>query len=265
MQPHLTFIQITDTHVGPTRDFDYYGYRPIRCLERVVSLINDLPQQPDFVVHTGDLIADRSAEATLLAVDALSRLRVPLYVVNGNHDDRALLRKMLDAPHAPDGNPDGPLDYTFEVKGERFLVLDGHTPDVPDPLGKLSAAQIEQARAEAASGGSPLTVLLHYPPFRMGSPWLDENMLLVNGEALHEALLPARDRLRGVFCGHLHRSCQITRDGITYFCGPSASAGYAWRPWDETPQVDHDYPPAYSVVQYFEDQVIAHQYTFPRP
>jgi len=204
MQPHLTFVQITDSHLGPARDYSYFGHFPYRTLTRAIDLINAMPQLPDFVVHTGDVSNDCSAESYALAAELLGRLRVPLYLLSGNHDDRALLRKVLDAPPAPDGDPDAPLDYAFEVKGERFLALDGRTPEVRDPLGKLSAAQLARVRAEAEADGPQLTVLLHYPPFPMGSPWLDENMPLVNGEELQAALLPAQHRLRGVFCGHLH-------------------------------------------------------------
>lgn len=264
MQRHLTFVQLSDSHLGPTRDFSFYGHCPYWTLARAIDLINAMPQPPDFVVHTGDLSNDRSAESYELAVELLGRLRVPFYLVNGNHDDRVLLRKMLDAPHAPDGDPDAPLDYAFEVKGERFLVLDGWSPAVRDPLGKLSAAQLARVRAEAEAGGPPLTVLLHYPPFPMGSPWLDQHMPLVNGEALQEALRPAQGRLRGVFCGHLHRSSQIAREGITYFCGPSTVVGYTWHPWEHTPALDPDYPPAYSVVHCFDGQLVVHQYAFAR-
>lgn len=264
MQPFLTFVQLSDSHLGPTHDYSYYGHCPYRTLARAIDLINAMPQLPDFVVHTGDLSNDGSAESYELAAGLLGRLRVPLYLVNGNHDDRALLRKMLDAPYALDGDPDSPLDYVFEVKGERFLVLDGHSPEVRDPLGKLNAEQLSRVRAEAEADSPPLTVLLHYPPAPMGSPWLDQHMPLVNGEALYTALRPAGERLRGVFCGHLHRSSQIVRQGIATFCGPSTVAGYTWHRWEQTPAIDPDYPPAYSVVHYFDRQVVVHQYTFAR-
>jgi 3',5'-cyclic AMP phosphodiesterase CpdA len=264
MQPHLTFVQLSDSHLGPTRDFRYYGHLPYWTLARAIDLINAMPQPPDFVVHTGDLSHDGSAESYELAAGLLERLRVPLYLVNGNHDDRALLRKMLDAPGVPDGDPDSPLDYAFEVRGERFLVLDGWSSEVRDPLGQLSGEQLAHVRAEAEAGGPPLTVLLHYPPVPMGSPWLDQHMPLVNGEALYAALEPARGRLRGMFCGHLHRSSQIVRQGITTFCGPSTVAGYTWHRWEYTPAIDPDYPPAYSVVHYFDAQVVVHQYALTR-
>ena len=93
MQPHLTFVQITDSHLGPARDYSYFGHFPYRTLARAIDLINAMPQLPDFVVHTGDVSNDCSAESYALAAELLGRLRVPLYLLSGNHDDRALLRR----------------------------------------------------------------------------------------------------------------------------------------------------------------------------
>lgn len=261
MQPSLTFVHITDSHIGPTRDFGRNGAHSLDQLTALVDLINAMPHPPDFVVHTGDVSNDRSPESYTFAAEALSALAVPIYYVNGNHDQPALLRDRLGAPAGDD--PDAPLDYAFMVKGDRFLVLDGVKAGVPDPSGRLSEAQLDIVQAEASPDGPPLTVLLHYAPFKMASPWLDDHMLLLNGQDLHQALLPARERLRGVFFGHLHRSAQIVRDGITYTCAPSSAWQYAWRPWHDRPEPDVHYPPAYNVVQYFRGQVVVHQYTLP--
>jgi hypothetical protein len=143
------------------------------------------------------------------------------------------------------------------------MVLDAFDTTVPQPSGKLSERQLDQVRAEAAHNGPPLTIFLHYPSFAMGSPWLDARMLIGNGEAFHAELLPLRDRLRGVFFGHLHRSCHIVRDGITYSCAPSTSWQYEWREWDNEPLLDLAYPPSYQVVLYFPDQVVVKQYPIP--
>ena len=95
MQPHLTFVQITDSHLGPARDYSYFGHFPYRTLARAIDLINAMPQLPDFVVHTGDVSNDCSAESYALAAELLGRLRGPLYLLSGNPDDRALLRHGL--------------------------------------------------------------------------------------------------------------------------------------------------------------------------
>jgi 3',5'-cyclic AMP phosphodiesterase CpdA len=154
-----------------------------------------------------------------------------------------------------------PADYIFEIKGERFMVIDAYNEDVRQPAGLVTQQQLDWIRAETEQDGPPLTVFLHYIPLKMESPWLDRRMRIENGEALHEALLPARNRLRGVFHGHLHRSSQILRDGITYTSGPSTWKQYTWHLWEDEPQVDLVYPPAYNLVYYMDDQVVVHQYT----
>jgi Icc protein len=264
MQPRLTFVQISDSHVGPTEDFELHSFRTFACLDSAISRINEFPQPPDFVIHTGDLINDQNGASYAVAAKAMNRLHVPAYYVCGNHDERALLRQHFGCPPHPSGDPNAPLDYTFEVKGEQFVVLDTSSRDVPPPQGHLDEAQLAWFRAAIEHPG-PLTVLMHHSPFPMGSPWLDENMSIQNGAALHEILLPVRDRLHGVFHGHLHRSCQTVRDGITYTCAGSTALQYGWRPWDPKPLPDPDNPPGYNVVHYLDGYIVAHAYTFPVP
>jgi Icc protein len=262
-KPLLTYVHFTDTHIGPSRDYSHYGTESLASLQRIISVVNSLPEQPDFVLHGGDVSEDRSPESYVLAAEVLDSLNAPLYFVAGNHDDPALMRQYLGAPAHSSGEVGAPLDYCFEFGAERFIVLDTSDPEVPDPMGKLSDAQINWLREEGVSGGVPLTLLIHHAPFRMASPWLDENMLLANGELLHDVLLPARDRLRGVFFGHLHRTCQITRDGILYSCAGSSFSQLQWHPWNDMFEVDRAFPQSYNIVQYFRDYVVVTQYAVP--
>jgi len=252
MKPSLTFVHISDSPLGPTR----------ANRERVVDVINQFPVQPDFVVHTGDVSNDRSRESYELAAGVLGRLKAPVYYVNGNHDDRGLMHEYLGAHLHASGDPNHTMDYCFEVKGERFMVVDAFDPAVPVPNGQVSAEQLEWIRSETTQDGPPLTVFMHYGGFAMGSPWLDEHMLILNVEALHQALMPARNRLRGVFHGHLHRSSQVVRDGILYTCVGATSIQYAWRAWDETPHPDLTFAPSYNLVQYAANQVQVLHYGF---
>lgn len=265
MPPILTFVHLSDSHIGPRPDSVYQGLQPAAHLARLVRLINELPHRPDCVIHTGDISHDRSPESYAVAADILAGLAVPIYYVCGNHDQRAPLRQFLNAPPAPNGDPTAPLTYTFEIKGERFLALDTTNKLVRDPLGYLDDTQLNALHAETTSDGPPLTVLIHHTPFTMASPWLDNNMIITNGEALHTALLPIRERLRGVFFGHLHRSSQIVRDGITYICAPSCVSQYHWPPWETLPIPDPTYPPGYHLVHYLPEQVVVFHQTFERP
>jgi 3',5'-cyclic AMP phosphodiesterase CpdA len=269
----VCFVHVSDTHFGPTVEYGRDQFTPYPCNVKLVEIINSLPVRPDFVVHTGDVATDPDEAAYALAREVFGKLNVPCYYVTGNHDSSRMVRKHL---------PMGPLMwlvddsdvvcYRFEVKGYRFLVLDGvpeaasgRAPDHLDPHGLLSDEQLEIVRQEAAASGPPLTVFVHFPVWPLNSPWMDANMLILNGDKLHEALLPARKRLRGVFHGHVHQSMQTTRDGIVHTAVPSTYSQFSAWPTDLRATLDPVYPPAFNFVTLLPEQTIVHQHLFVRP
>ncbi|MCP4415173.1 MAG: hypothetical protein GY805_01030 [Chloroflexi bacterium] len=260
------FAHISDSHIGPTADYSRHGHRPQPCVERAVEIINSLPMSPDFVIHTGDVVTEPNVQAYLRAADIFAPLKMPTYFANGNHDRaRDILRHLpMGSRQTLSKNPDV-LSYAFEVKGYRFLVLDARGPNEIDPHGVLSESQLALVRAEATAVGPPLTIFIHFPPLPINSIWMDAHLLVVNGVQLHEALLPARERLRGVFYGHVHQSLQTMRDGILYTAVPSLFSQFAAWPNDTVMREDPAYPPGFNFVHLLPNQTIIYQHTFPRP
>lgn len=265
MKP-VYFVHISDSHVGPTADYSRHGYRSLPCTQRVVALINQLPQQPDFVIHTGDVATDPTAAAYRLAQKAFGALQVPIYYVNGNHDTAALIRAHL--PMGPlqwaDGGT-GRLTYTFGVGENRFVVLDGRGPDAIDPQGRLTDVELALLARECTPAGPPLTVFVHFPLLPIGSAWMDNHVLLQNGAAAHALLRQAVGRLRGVFHGHIHQPLQTLRDGVTYSSASSLFAQFTAWPQDNAPAVDHDLPPGFSFVQLLPEHTVVRYHAFARP
>lgn len=260
------FIQISDTHFGPTPDYARHGHTPLPCAQRVVEIINGLPVQPDFVIHTGDVATNPTLEAYQLAADTFSKLNVPIYYVTGNHDTaRDIHRYLPMGPKQLLSNDPDVLSYAFDVKGYRFLTVDARGPDEIDPHGLVSEEQLRVLRQEATPDGPPLVVFMHYPCHPLDSTWMDAYMLVINGDKLHDALLPARDRLRAVFHGHVHQNMQTVRDGILYVAVGSTFAQFTAWPTDVTVGYDLTHDPAFNFVHVMPEQTIVHQHTFPRP
>jgi len=262
----VSFVHISDSHIGPTADYARHGQVSLPCSERVVRLINDLPVQPDFVVHTGDVVTNPHPAAYRLAVETFSRLNTPVYYATGNHDRPEDLHHFFPMGPKEDLLPGrNALTYRFYVKGYQFLVLDGRGPDEIDPHGILSDAQLQVLRAEARPDGPPLAIFVHYPTLPLNSPWMDRNMRLLNWQPFHEALLPARERLRGVFYGHVHQNMQTVRDGIHYVSVASLFSQFTAWPTDVETGFDPDHPPGYNFVTLQPQQTIIHQHVFLRP
>jgi len=94
---------------------------------------------------------------------------------------------------------------------------------------------------------------------------MDKNMLIVNGESLHQALRPAAGRLRGLFHGHVHQHMQTIRDGIVYVSVASVFSQFSAWPDDADVRHDPDHQPGFNFVHLLPEQTIVHQHTFPRP
>jgi Icc protein len=260
------FVHISDTHFGPTAAFSHHGHFPLPCARRLVEIINDLPQRPDFVIHTGDVTHEPGYAAYHLAAEVFARLEAPIYYVAGNHDSPAGIRRHLamGPKQDLDEDPDR-LSYAFEVKGQRFLVLDARGPEEIEPQGLLPDSQLAVIARESGPEGPPLTVFLHYPVLAMNSIWMDDNMLVTNGDILHQALCETAERLRGVFHGHVHQHMQSIRDGVRYTSVASAFSQFAAWPDDIEVRYDIAEPPGYSFVHLLPEKMIVHQHTFPRP
>ncbi len=255
----IHFVHITDTHIGSDPDYTLYGVATLPAVERLVEELNGLPVRPDFVLHTGDISADASPQAYRLTAEAFSSLEVPIYYVTGNHDTSALIRE-----HLPMGPKEDLLDdalcYRVEFGIQRLLVLDARGPDEIDPHGELSADQMDLLADEIREGSGPLTLAIHFPPFEMDSPWLDQAMLLLNGEQLHRTLRPAATRLRGVFFGHVHRGMQVFRDGILYSSVGSTFCQFAAWPGRERPVMESPSPCFYNFVSLSDRRTVVKEH-----
>lgn len=262
----LYFVHISDTHFGPTPDYSRHDHYPLPCARQLVQIINTMPMRPDFVIHTGDVTTEPDPRSYRLAAETFAHLEVPIYYVNGNHDTAEDIRRYLPMGPKDDlGDDPDRLSYSFERNGFRFLILDARGSDEIDPQGELPGSQLDLAAEESQRDGPPLLVFVHYPVLPLNSIWMDSNMLIMNGSELHQALLPARRRLRGVFHGHVHQSMQTIRDGILYVSVASVFSQFAAWPNDVVTRYDPEHQPGYNFVHLMPEQTIIHQHTYPRP
>lgn len=265
----MRFIHFSDTHVAADPGFSNYGHRPLACLAALVDAVNALPFPVDFVLHSGDVVEDRSEQAYRLAATELSRLRFPVRYLAGNHDDAELIQRVLLGRTTTVAR----LDDRFQAGGVEVALFDSRGPR--DPEGTLDDPQLAALKALCRPQGPPLVIAIHHPPLPLDTPWLDRGwtedggrtptMLLGRGREFLEAVAPARDRLRGVFFGHVHRSFQVVHNGILYASAPSAFAQLLSWPTQEVPEPASDEPAGFSVVTVTAEQTTVRQHALPRP
>lgn len=208
----LLIAQLSDLHIGATAE----GVDPLARLEAVVEAVRALPNPMDAVIVSGDLSDDGSEESYRLARPLLDRLGCPVYVLPGNHDDRARLRAAFGLP----GAGDEPVNYTVEVGELRLVLLDSNVPGRdPGRFGPRDLAWLDKALKEEPE--RPTLLAVHHTPLATGLPgWDAINLDPSEREAL-AGVVARHPQLRAIVGGHLHRIAAASLAGCPVLSAPS--------------------------------------------
>ena len=144
------------------------------CLARAVAQLNALTPMPDVTVITGDLTNYGAADEYAHLRTLLASLRMPHFLIPGNHDDREKLRgAFADHLYLPRR---GFLHYTVEDYPLRIVALDTNIPG--DHGGELCAERLAWLDDTLKSAPvKPTLVLMHHPPFATGIEHMDRYAL----------------------------------------------------------------------------------------
>jgi hypothetical protein len=188
------FVQLSDSHWGfsgpPNPD-------AANTLKKAVAAVNALPEQPDFIVFTGDLThtTDDPVERRRRMAefrDIVSALKVKqVRFMPGEHDaalDRGAAYKEFF----------GETFYAFDHKGVHFIAVD----NVSDPGASIGGEQLAWMKADLARRppGSPIVVLTHRPLFDLAPKW---DWATRDGAQALEILMQYPQVT--VFYGHIHQ------------------------------------------------------------
>ena len=234
----------------------------------LVESINALPFQPDFIVHTGDVVNDPDESAYELAESVLSKLQAPVYYATGNHDDQAMMRSALSfGVNRPLLGDSSEICYRIEhpsvADDYDFFVMDGKVPEEDGPHGFLSNEQMA-AVLDTIRPGKPVAIFIHFPMLPIGAKWIDEHLLVKNGEHFHDQLRARTGgSLRGVFSGHLHRGLQIFRDGVFYSGVSSPACEFSAGPEDGICDFLPDCAVPFNHVTLTKDATMVKSYALP--
>ena len=163
----FTFVQISDSHIGfalPANQ-DVIG-----TLSATVDKINALPQQPAFVMHTGDVTHLSKTEQFDTAKSILGRLKAPVMVIPGEHDAIGAEGAKRFAAAFPNADaPDG--WWSFDRNGVHFVALVNVFNF--ETMGVLGTKQLDWLEKDLAKQKSdtPIVVFGHVPLYALYPAW----------------------------------------------------------------------------------------------
>jgi len=168
-QGALTFVQISDTHVGFKKEAnpDVIG-----SLRRAIAEVGALPQAPAFIVHTGDVSHLSKPEEFGTAREVLQEFRgLKVHTVPGEHDtiDDGATGYLKYFDH--DSN--GKSWYSFDQGGVHFVGLNNVLNFKLGTMAALGDEQLVWLKGDLArvSSSTPVVVLAHIPLWTIWEPW----------------------------------------------------------------------------------------------
>lgn len=203
----VDFVQISDSHIGfhQAANPDVLG-----TLTQAVDAINAMPQQPAFVVHTGDITHLSTPGQFADAKAALGRLRAPLIALPGEHDVIGNdFKPYLDNFRIPGSTPGG--WGSWENNGVRFIALLNVFNF--EKMGLLGSDQLAWLERELASvkSGEPIVAFTHVPLYALYPQW---GWTTEDGsKAL--AMLSAFDNVT-ILNGHVHQIVTHSEGNIRF-------------------------------------------------
>jgi hypothetical protein len=204
------FVQLSDTHWGfqgpPNPD-------AANTLREAVAAVNALPQDPDFIVFTGDLThtTDDDAERRRRMHEfqaIVSALRVKRrYFMPGEHDAALDRGKAFEESF-------GATHYSFDHKGVHFVVID----NVSDPGAIIGDAQTDWLRSDLKplAADAPVVVFTHRPLFDLYPQW---DWTTKDGARAIDLLQHWKNVT--VFYGHIHQEHHFVTGQIAHHAAKS--------------------------------------------
>ena len=164
----LRFVQISDSHIG----FDKPANTDVTAtLRAAVAKIKAAPEQPSFVLHTGDLthLSKPSEFDTLQQV--LGELSLPVFYVPGEHDvleddGRSYLQRFGKGTQ-------GAGWYSFDHGGVHCIGLVNVVNLKAGGLGTLGVEQLEwlEKDVKPLRSSTPIVVFAHIPLWSVYPEW----------------------------------------------------------------------------------------------
>lgn len=199
----MILCQITDLHIKCAGSLAYNRVDTATYLSRCIERINALVPLPDAVVITGDLVDVGDIEEYKHLKKLITPLRVPYYLIIGNHDQRIALRTVF-TEHAYLYQSDEFVQYALDLGALRLIALDTQHP--PHSMGHLCQTRLAWLATQLDTNPQqPTIIAMHHPPFRSGIGYMDKIILPDDDIQQLANIVRHNPQVERLLCGHLHR------------------------------------------------------------
>lgn len=238
----MTIAQITDLHIGTQNE----NTLSVDVRHNFLMILGELKKlEPDYIIITGDLCFDTGKIEIYKWIKAkLDKLEIQYILIPGNHDDRAMMREVFEIDYTQEQEE---IFFAKRLGKQRALFLDSSQAMMSEVQLKWLKRQLKQSADEN------LLIFTHYPPFKVGVPFMDMNYTFQNSAETIEILSSYPSNIF-LFCGHYHTDRLISLNKLHVQITPSI----IWQLDTESEEFKVDnYRTGYRIIKLHQDKVIS--------
>lgn len=210
-QERITIAHITDTHLFASKHQNLLGINTYYTFDAVMNEIEKVQSDYDLLVATGDFVQDGSTKAYTLFAERCASLSIPCFWTPGNHDKHAKMASVFD---------------THQLRSEKVILLGTNwvlllldSVVIGQDHGFLSEQEWDKlTQVLTLYPHRSILIMLHHPPFKSGSLWLDQHGLK-NKNRLQRKIKESSN-IKAIGCGHIHQAIEF-KYGALFFSTPS--------------------------------------------
>jgi 3',5'-cyclic AMP phosphodiesterase CpdA len=267
----MLIAQISDTHIlapgqlyrapvqapPPSAERVYAEFDTAASLARAVAALNAVVPRADITVVTGDLVENGEPVQYEHLLTLLAPLRMPVFVIPGNHDTREPLRDAFrGAGYLP---AEGYLHYTVEDYPLRLVALD--TLIAGRHSGSLCAERLGWLDATlAVQPDRPTVIMMHHPPFPTAITYMDKYGL--DNAAAFAEIVARHPQVERILCGHLHRAIDRRLAGTVAGTAPATAHQIRLDLCPDAPLRFIAEPPGYQLHLWQDGGLVTHTAVF---
>lgn len=214
----MRIIILSDLHIAdnglPIWETDTTAH-----FNKAINLIKQIPSI-DAIIVSGDIADKGTPWAYNYVRNALDALRIPTYLVPGNHDNISNFYKLMNSRWCHTCK-----DVT--IQDWKFIFLSTVKPDSTDENSNMSRGYLSDSEMyrfrESVNSDEKNCVILHHPPIEQEG-WLNRK-LLENRLEFNE-IVKSYSNIRLVVYGHTHFHSINNENDVTYIGSPAV--GFAF-------------------------------------
>lgn len=211
----FSFVQVSDSHIGFAKAANS---NVVGTLQATIDKINAMPNQPSFILHTGDLTHLAQPEEFDLLQQTLKSVKSEkIFYVPGEHDVTDNGKLFLER-YGKDTKGDG--WYSFDSHGVHFVGLVNVLAQGDGGLGVIGNPQLEwlEKDLKPLSNSTPVVVFAHVPLWAVYPQWGWGTT-----DAEKALTLLKRFGSVSVLNGHIHQTIQKVEGNITFHTANSTA------------------------------------------